>query len=134
MPDFIKAIGAARFGVMAGVAAALTAFFLYVAGVLSEPPKSILYSGLEARDASAVTSKLEAMNVPYEAKGDGGTILVPADQVTKLRMALARTIFRPPASATKSSTSRTHSAPPPLSRISTGCARWKANWPGPSRR
>ncbi|MGA7713665.1 MAG: flagellar basal-body MS-ring/collar protein FliF [Rhizomicrobium sp.] len=89
MPDFIKAIGAARFGVMAGVAAALTAFFLYVAGVLSEPPKSILYSGLEARDASAVTSKLEAMNVPYEAKGDGGTILVPADQVTKLRMALA---------------------------------------------
>jgi flagellar M-ring protein FliF len=89
LPDFIKAIGAARFGVMAGVAAALTAFFLYVAGVLSEPPKSILYSGLEARDASAVTSKLEAMNVPYEAKGDGGTILVPADQVTKLRMALA---------------------------------------------
>ena len=89
MPDFIKAIGAARFGVMAGVAAALTAFFLYVAGVLSEPPKSILYSGLEARDASAVTSKLEAMNVPYDAKGDGGTIMVPADQVTKLRMALA---------------------------------------------
>ena len=30
MPEFIKAIGAARFGVMAGVAAALTAFFLYV--------------------------------------------------------------------------------------------------------
>ena len=30
------------------------------------------------------------MNVPYEAKGDGGTILVPADQVTKLRMAAGR--------------------------------------------
>ena len=89
LPDFIKAIGAARFGVMAGVAAALTAFFLYVAGVLSEPPKSILFSGLEARDASAVTAKLDAMNVSYEAKGDGGTILVPAEQVTKLRMALA---------------------------------------------
>ena len=90
MPDFIKAIGAARFGVMAGVAAALTAFFLYVAGVISEPPKSILFSGLEARDAAAVTSKLDSMNVPYDAKGDGGTILVPADQVTKLRMQLAQ--------------------------------------------
>ena len=33
MPEFVKAIGAARFGVMAGVAAALTAFFLYTAGV-----------------------------------------------------------------------------------------------------
>lgn len=89
MPEFVKAIGAARFGVMAGVAAALTAFFLYTAGVITEPPKSILFSGLEARDAAAVTAKLDAMNVPYDLK-DGGAILVPADQVTKLRMALAQ--------------------------------------------
>jgi flagellar M-ring protein FliF len=89
LPDFIKAIGAARFGVMAGVAAALTAFFLYTAGVLSTPPKSILFSGLEQRDAAAVVAKLEASNTPYEIK-DGGTILVPSDQVTKLRMDLAQ--------------------------------------------
>jgi flagellar M-ring protein FliF len=89
LPEFVKAIGAARFGVMAGVAAALTAFFLYTAGVLTQAPKSILFSGLEARDASAVTSKLDGMSVPYDVK-DGGTILVPADQVTKLRMALAQ--------------------------------------------
>ena len=89
MPDFIKAIGAARFGVMAGVAAALTAFFLYTAGVITEAPKTILYAGLDPRDAAQVTAKLDAMNVQYEAKGDGGTILVPADQVTKLRMELA---------------------------------------------
>ncbi|HWA90444.1 MAG TPA: flagellar basal-body MS-ring/collar protein FliF [Rhizomicrobium sp.] len=90
MPEFVKAIGAARFGVMAGVAAALTAFFLYVAGVLGEAPKSILFSGLESRDASAVTAKLDALQVPYEIKGDGSTILVPADQVTKLRMEMAK--------------------------------------------
>jgi flagellar M-ring protein FliF len=89
LPDFIKAIGAARFGVMAGVAAALTAFFLYTAGVLSTPPKSILFSGLEPRDASAVVAKLEASNTAYEIK-DGGTILVPSDQVTKLRMDMAQ--------------------------------------------
>src|ERR1700744_472472 len=74
---------------MVGVAAVLTAFFLYVAGVISEPAKTILYAGLEPRDAAAVTAKLDAMNVPYDAKGDGGTILVPADEVTKLRMELA---------------------------------------------
>jgi flagellar M-ring protein FliF len=90
LPDFIKAIGAARFGVMAGVAAALTAFFLYTAGVISSPPKAILFSGLESRDASAVTAKLETMNVQYEVKADGGTIMVPSDQVTKLRMDLAQ--------------------------------------------
>ncbi len=90
MPEFFKAVGAARFGVMAGVAAVLTAFFLYIAGAITEPPKTILYAGLEPRDAAAVTAKLDAMAVKYDAKGDGGTILVPADQVTKLRMALAQ--------------------------------------------
>jgi flagellar M-ring protein FliF len=89
LPEFFKAVGAARFGVMAGVAAVLTAFFLYIAGAITEPPKTILFSGLAARDAAAVTSKLDAMAVKYDVK-DGGTVLVPADQVTKLRMALAQ--------------------------------------------
>jgi flagellar M-ring protein FliF len=89
VPDFIKAVGAARFGVMAGVAAALTLFFLYIAGVISEPAKTILYAGLAPRDAQQVTAKLDTMNVPYDVKGDGGTILVSSDQVTKLRMELA---------------------------------------------
>lgn len=89
MPDFFKAVGAARFGVMAGVAAVLTAFFLYIAGAITEPPKTILFSGLESRDAAAITGKLDSMTVKYDVK-EGGTILVPADQVTKLRMALAQ--------------------------------------------
>jgi flagellar M-ring protein FliF len=89
LPEFFKTVGAARFGVMAGVAAVLTAFFLYIAGAITEPPKSILFSGLESRDAAAVTGKLDGMAVKYDVK-DGGTILVPADQVTKLRMALAQ--------------------------------------------
>jgi flagellar M-ring protein FliF len=89
VPEFFKQVGAARFGVMAGVAAVLTAFFLYIAGAITEPPKTILYSGLESRDAAAVAAKLDGMAVKYDVK-DGGTILVPADQVTKLRMALAQ--------------------------------------------
>ena len=89
MPDFFKAVTAARFGVMAGVAAVLTAFFLYIAGAITEPPKTILFSGLESRDAAAITAKLDSMAVKYDVK-DGGTVLVPADQVTKLRMALAQ--------------------------------------------
>ncbi len=89
MPEFFKQVGAARFGVMAGVAAVLTAFFLYIAGAITEAPKTILFSGLESRDAAAVTGKLDSMAVKYDVK-DGGTILVPADQVTKLRMALAQ--------------------------------------------
>src|SRR6201985_1213898 len=73
---------------MAGVAPVLTAFFLYIAGAITEPPKTILFGGLEPRDAAAVSAKLDGMNVKYDAKEDG-TIMVPSDQVTKLRMALA---------------------------------------------
>jgi flagellar M-ring protein FliF len=74
---------------MAGVAAALTGFFLYIFGVIAEPPMAILYSGLEPREAGAVAAKLDAINVPYEQRGDGGTILIPADQVSRIRMQLA---------------------------------------------
>ena len=90
MPDFLKGIGAARIGAMAGVAAALTGFFLYVFGVIAEPPKAILFSGLEARDAGQITAKLDGMGVAYEQRGDGGTILVDADKVSKVRMELAQ--------------------------------------------
>jgi flagellar M-ring protein FliF len=89
LPDFFKAVTAARFGAMAGIAAVLTAFFLYLAGAITEPPKTVLFSGLESRDAAAVSAKLDSMSVKYDVK-EGGTILVPADQVTKLRMAMAQ--------------------------------------------
>ncbi len=89
MPEFWKGLGALRVGAMAGVAAALTGFFLYIFGVIAEPPMAILYSGLEPREAGAVAAKLDAINVPYEQRGDGGTILIPADQVSRIRMQLA---------------------------------------------
>jgi len=82
-------MGALRIGAMAGVAAALTGFFLYIFGMIAEPPMAILYSGLEAREAGAVIAKLDAINVPYEQRGDGGTILIAADQVSRIRMQLA---------------------------------------------
>jgi len=50
---------------------------------------ALLYSDLELRDSGQITQKLDAMGVPYQIKGDGAQILVPADQVAKLRMTMA---------------------------------------------
>src|SRR5687767_10603150 len=38
LPEFWKGLGALRVGAMAGVAAVLTGFFLYIFGVIAEPP------------------------------------------------------------------------------------------------
>jgi flagellar M-ring protein FliF len=44
---------------------------------------------LDPKDAGEITAELDARGVKYEISGGGGTILVPRDQVYKLRMELA---------------------------------------------
>src|SRR4029077_17259991 len=46
-------------------------------------------------DSGQIVQKLEAMGTPYQIKGDGGQILVPADQVGRLRMAMAEAGLAP---------------------------------------
>jgi flagellar M-ring protein FliF len=73
---------------MAGVAAALTGFFLYVFGLIAEPPSHSLF-GLEPRRRAARHCQAQRTERAYEQRGDGGTILISADQVSKIRMQLA---------------------------------------------
>jgi flagellar M-ring protein FliF len=49
----------------------------------------ILYSGLSAEDAGAVTAKLQAQGVPFHLGAGGTTILVPAERLHQLRLDLA---------------------------------------------
>jgi flagellar M-ring protein FliF len=49
----------------------------------------VLYSGLSAEDAGAVTAKLQAQSVPFRLGAGGSTILVPAERVHQLRLDLA---------------------------------------------
>ena len=49
----------------------------------------VLYSGLSAEDAGAITAKLQAQTVPFRLNANGTTILVPADRVHQLRLDMA---------------------------------------------
>lgn len=49
----------------------------------------VLYSGLSAEDAGAVTAKLQAQSVPFKLAAGGSSILVPAERVHQLRLDLA---------------------------------------------
>lgn len=89
LTTFVKTLGVARIAALAGIFAALIGFFAFVILRVSAPPMAPLFGPLAVEDAGAIVSRLEAMDVPYELKGDGGLILVPEDRVLRLRMAMA---------------------------------------------
>ena len=72
-------------GAAAGAAAVLAAILLHV----SAQPQSLLYSNLDLKEASEITTNLSQAGIKYEAKGDGSVIMVDRDDVAKARMMLA---------------------------------------------
>jgi flagellar M-ring protein FliF len=57
--------------------------FVWLAGSGDYKP---LYTGLAAADAQRLTQDLSADNIPFRVSSDGGTVLVPADQMDKARI------------------------------------------------
>ncbi|MGD9536951.1 MAG: flagellar basal-body MS-ring/collar protein FliF [Alphaproteobacteria bacterium] len=85
----VRALGLTRLMIIAGVLVGLAVFFIFVMGRMSAPNMALLYGGLASKDAGEIAAKLDAMRVPYELAGDGSQILVPSEQVLRLRMSLA---------------------------------------------
>ncbi|ESR22692.1 flagellar basal-body MS-ring/collar protein FliF [Lutibaculum baratangense] len=87
--DFLKSLGAARLAAMGAVAVALAGFFAFLILRLTAPVMVPLYTELDTRDANSIIERLETQAVAYELNRNGGTILVPEEQVLRLRMELA---------------------------------------------
>lgn len=86
----LKSLGPTRLAAMAGVGVALIGFFIYLMARLSQPDMGMLYSDLDLADSGEIVSRLEDLEVPYEVRQNGATILVPKDQVDRLRLLMAR--------------------------------------------
>lgn len=83
-------------GMSVGRRVAMVASFTLVMAVLlgvayfaSQPDYRVLYSGLAAEDAGAITAKLQAQGVPFRLEAGGTTVLVPAEQLAQARVELA---------------------------------------------
>lgn len=85
----MRTLGAPRLAAMGAVAAGLIGVFIFVILRLSQPQMETLFTELTINDSGAIVRQLDAMNVPYEIKNDGNTILVPKERVLRLRMQLA---------------------------------------------
>ena len=87
----MRNLGPARLGAIGLVLATTIGFFVFLSGRLATQSYGLLYGDLDLRDSGQIVQKLDALNVPYQLRADGAQIMVPVDQVARLRVAMAET-------------------------------------------
>ena len=86
---FVRSLGAARLAAMAAVALMLSGFFAFLLVRVSTPQMVPLFTELTFEDSASIIKDLERQAIPYSLKNDGAIILVPKENVARLRMKLA---------------------------------------------
>jgi len=87
--EFIRTLGAARIAAMGAVAAILVGVFAFIIFRVTAPQMTTLYNELTLEDSASIVSQLESQGVQFEIARQGASILVPNEQVARLRMQLA---------------------------------------------
>ncbi len=87
--EFIKTLGATRIAAMAAVTLALIGFFAFLILRFTAPQMTTLFTELTLEDSSAIVKDLDRQGISYELRNDGASILVPKENVARLRMKLA---------------------------------------------
>jgi len=86
----LAALGRTKLLVLAGIGLGLAGLLAFLAVRANTPAMAVLYSELDQRDAGAVVAALERQRVPVRLAAGGSQVLVPAEQVARLRLSLAR--------------------------------------------
>jgi flagellar M-ring protein FliF len=84
-----KALPASRKVSMAVVLGLVVAGFAMMFFWANQVDYQLLYSDLSQEDAGSIVSKLREQRIPYKLAGGGAAILVPAEKVYELRLAMA---------------------------------------------
>ncbi|GAA0648223.1 flagellar basal-body MS-ring/collar protein FliF [Brevundimonas lenta] len=85
----LQRFGIGRLTVVLGVAAGVAAVLVAVMLRIGQAPDALLYSNLDLREASEVTTALDGAGIKYSSRGDGSTIFVSRDEVGEARMLVA---------------------------------------------
>ncbi len=82
-------MGAPRLAAMGAVTLALIGFFSFLMIRMTTPQMVPLFTDLTLNDSASIAKDLDRQAVSYQLKNDGTIILVPKEQVARLRMKLA---------------------------------------------
>lgn len=86
----LRALGPMRLGAMAIVAFVSLGLVGFVAFRGADSPMALLYADLELREAGQVAEQLDRARIPRQLEAGGTRVLVPADQVARARLLLAK--------------------------------------------
>ena len=89
LSQLFQSLGSVRIIILGVVAVGLIGLIMLMANRITTPDYALLYGGLEPSDSSSIVNRLEADKIPYQIKNDGRDILIPQDQVARMRLGMA---------------------------------------------
>ena len=87
--NFVKSLGAARMAAMAAVTLTMVGFFAFLMIRMTAPQMVPLFTDLSVEDSASIVKDLERQAIAYQIKNEGAIVMVPKDNVARLRMKLA---------------------------------------------
>jgi flagellar M-ring protein FliF len=81
--------GPTRLFAALGIAAVVAALLFTLVFRMGGEEKALLFAGVEMREAAEITQRLEQADIPYEMRGEGGSIYVARSRVLDARMMLS---------------------------------------------
>ncbi|MBQ8465244.1 MAG: flagellar M-ring protein FliF [Alphaproteobacteria bacterium] len=85
----LRNLSPGRLIALAGIALFLISFFGYLFARIGSSDYGVLYSDLDLENAKNIVSKLDTEGVKYKLADNGTTILVPSDEINRLRLTTA---------------------------------------------
>ena len=75
--------GPTRLFAMLGIAAVVAALLFTLVFRMGGESKALLFAGVETREMAEISQRLEAADIPYEIREDGGSIYVARSEESK---------------------------------------------------
>lgn len=85
----IKNMSPSKIASIAAIMIFLISFFVYVVVQIGAKEYSVLYTDLDMEDAKQITARLDNLGVKYQLAKNGTEVLVPTDEVNKMRVETA---------------------------------------------
>ena len=87
--DNIKNLGSKKLAILGAAGFVVMLGIIILASSVSSSPMSPLYSNMSLEDSNKIATELDSKNVKYEITASGTSILVPSENVLRLRMEFA---------------------------------------------